>query len=61
MGIKRGDKVRHVLTGQTMVVKKLHRSVATLKKDVPEPFTMMGIEFPGDTAICLIENLKILN
>ena len=52
-----GDKVINKLTGQKMTIKRLNESVATLVKDIPEPYTFRGIEYPGDTAICSLDNL----
>lgn len=52
-----GDRVIHKFTGQKMTIKRLSDNVATLLKDIPEPWKFMGIEYPGDTAVCCIENL----
>lgn len=57
---KIGDRVCHKLTGQTMTIKRLNEKVATLVKDIPEPWTFRGIEYPGDIAVCSLENLKPL-
>lgn len=54
---KVGDRVVHKLTGQKMTIKRLGEHVATLVKDIPEPWKFGGIEYPGDTAICHIDNL----
>jgi hypothetical protein len=58
--MKIGDKVIHKLTGQIMTIKRRNKSVATLIKEVPEPYTFYGIEYPGDVAICSIKNLKLI-
>lgn len=60
MKFKKGDIVKHKLTGQKMVVKKLHGSVLTLEKEIPEPYTFRGIVYPGDIAICHEDNLEML-
>lgn len=54
---KIGDRVIHNLTGQKMTIKRLSDKVATLVKDIHEPWKFGGIEYPGDTAVCLLDNL----
>ena len=58
---KIGDKVVHKLTGQKMTIKRITGgTVATLIKDIPEPYLLMGEEMPGDIAICSLKNLVII-
>ena len=57
---KKGDKVIHKLTNQQMTIKRISGNVATLVKDIPEPYILMGIEYPGDVAICKLENLELI-
>jgi hypothetical protein len=52
-----GDRVTHKLTGHKMTIRSISESVATLMKDIPEPYLLMGQEMAGDIAICSIENL----
>lgn len=55
--MKPGDKVLHKLTGHKMTVLSVSDTVARLKKDMPEPYVWRGYEYPGDTAVCHIDNL----
>ncbi len=55
---KKGDRVRHLLTGQKMTVKRTGNLVVTCIKDVPEPFILMGIEYAGEIAVCYVTNLE---
>lgn len=55
--MKVGDRVVHRLTGQKMTIKIMSAEVATLIKDVPEPFTLLGHTFDGYISICLLSNL----
>jgi hypothetical protein len=56
--IEVGSHVTHKLTGQGMTVKRIAEGiVATCVKDIPEPWTSLGTVYPGDIAICLVENL----
>lgn len=43
-----------------MTIKRLRvgESVATCIKQIPEPYKFYGIEYPGDIAICALENLE---
>lgn len=43
-----------------MTIKRISGNVATLVKDIPEPYILMGIEYPGDVAICKLENLELI-
>jgi hypothetical protein len=54
-----GDRIIHKLTGQRMTILKLTDFLAILKKDIPEPFFILEIEYPGDKAICKLEYLKL--
>lgn len=57
---KVGDKVTHKLTGQKMTIKRIDQNgkVATLIKDIPEPWFFGGVEYAGDTSICRLNNLE---
>lgn len=54
-----GDKVRHKMTGQTMEIKRLSGSVATCRTE-PYTWTFYGIEYTHNVAVCLIENLELI-
>lgn len=56
--MKNGDRVIHKLTGQLMTIKRVSGSIATLVKDVPEPYKFRGIEYPGYVAVCALKNLQ---
>lgn len=45
--MKIGDRIIHKLTGQKMTIKRIGENglVATLIKDIPEPWTFRGIEY----------------
>lgn len=61
--LKIGDRVIHKLTGQKMTVKKISGgigSIVTCVKEIPEPYKFGGIKYPGDIAICIIQNLEKL-
>lgn len=58
---KIGDRVIHKLNGEKMTIKRINKTVATLKKDIPEPWTFAGSEQkPITTAVCSIDNLMLL-
>lgn len=58
---KIGDRVIHKLNGEKMTIKRINKTVATLKKDIPKPWTFQGFDQkPITTAVCSIDNLMLL-
>lgn len=61
MNVKKGDRVRHKLSGDTLTVIRINESVATCRRDIPEITYWFCKPIEIWTAVCLIDNLEIVN